>query len=104
VTRHHASGAMVRQCGLLATKHAVPAAAMSLRDTMGPVRDTARMLQLGEDTALLAMSFPQMCTGIALTKIIKQGDDVARAHRLGDRVDPLHIGAGGLTDKKAGCG
>jgi len=45
MTHHRASGAMVQRCGLLATKHAVPAAAMSLRDTMGPVRDTARMLQ-----------------------------------------------------------
>ena len=50
------------------------------------------------------MSLPQMRAGIALTKIVKQGNDVARAHRLGDRVDPLHIGAGGLTDKKAGSG
>src|SRR4029453_10708265 len=47
---------------------------------------------------------PQMRAGIALAEIVKQGDDVASAHRLGDRVDPLHIGAGGLTDKKAGSG
>ena len=45
VTRHRASGAMGRRCGPLVTKHAAPAAAMSLRDTMEPVRDTARMLQ-----------------------------------------------------------
>src|SRR5262245_10204379 len=50
VTRHRVSGAMVQRCGPLATKHAAPAAAMSLRDTMGPVRDTARMWQLSNST------------------------------------------------------
>ena len=35
---------MVRRCGPLATKHAVPAAAMSLHDMMGPVRDTGQGL------------------------------------------------------------
>src|SRR5215470_6148959 len=54
--------------------------------------------------SLLAMALPQMRAGIALAKIVKQGDDVARPHRLGDRIDPLHIGAGGLTDKKTGSG
>ena len=49
-TRNRASGAMVRQYGPLAIKPAAPAAAMSLRDTMGPVRDTARMLQLSNPT------------------------------------------------------
>src|SRR5688572_27407743 len=49
------------------------------------------------------MSLPQMGAGIALTEIVKQGNDVARAHRPGDRVDPLHIGAGGLANKKAGA-
>ena len=50
MTRHRANGAMVQRCGPLATKHAVPAAVMSLRDTMGPVRDTARMVQLSDST------------------------------------------------------
>src|SRR5215471_12286318 len=39
LTHHRASGATVQQYGLLATKPAARAAAMSLRDTMGPVRD-----------------------------------------------------------------
>src|SRR5215470_9064393 len=43
LTHHRASGATVRQYGLLATKPAARAAAMSLRDTMEPVRDTVRM-------------------------------------------------------------
>ena len=51
MTRRRASGAMVRRYGPRATKHAARAAAMSRRDTMGPVRDTARMLQLS-DSAL----------------------------------------------------
>jgi hypothetical protein len=42
MTHRRASGAMVRQCGLLATKPVAPAVAMSLRDTMEPVRDTAQ--------------------------------------------------------------
>src|SRR5712691_8447725 len=50
------------------------------------------------------MALPQMRAGIALTEIVKQGDDVARPYRLGDRVDPLLIGAGGLADKKTGSG
>src|SRR5919197_6313861 len=44
-----------------------------------------------------------MRAGIALAEIVKQDNDVARPHRLGDRVDPLHIGAGGLSHKKAGA-
>ena len=41
---------MARQYGLLATKPAALAAAMSLRDTMGPVRDTVRMWQFSDAT------------------------------------------------------
>src|SRR2546425_12548540 len=51
-THHRANGAIVQRCGLRATKHAAPAAAMSLRDTMGPVRDTARWLQISDSTLL----------------------------------------------------
>ena len=50
MTHHRANGAMVRPYGLLATKPAALAAAMSLRDTMGPVRDTVRMLQFSDST------------------------------------------------------
>src|ERR1043166_6946822 len=101
VTHHRASGAMVRRCGPRATKHAVPTVAMSLRDTMGPVRDTARACQCSHH---LGMALPQMRAGIALAQIVEQGDDVARPHCLGHGVDPLHVGAGGLTDEKATAG
>jgi len=55
MTRHRASGAMVRQYGLLATKPAALVAAMSLRDTMGPVRDTVRVLQFSDATLQKAL-------------------------------------------------
>ena len=55
VTHHRVSGAMVQRYGLRATKPAAPAVAMSLLDTMGPVRDTARMLQLSDSTLQAAL-------------------------------------------------
>src|SRR5262245_35858644 len=70
MTRHCVSGAMVRRYGLLATKPVALAAAMFLRDTMGPVRDTVRMLQFFDSTlpgALRAKSrrwgWPSQVTG-----------------------------------------
>jgi hypothetical protein len=64
-THHHASGAMVRRCGPLATKHVAPVVAMSLRDTMAPVRDTGMLLLL-DPLTLTSSAYGQISwTGMA---------------------------------------